>query len=311
MNSMEQTSNTVSKEADFLRALYQDWSDRMVANPNMTIADFRSLFDEWEKPTLEPEGVTYKSDTVGGIDVVWAYPIGCDKSKVLIYTHGGGFAVGSSSSHRKLAGHMAKALGVSSIVLDYRRSPENPFPAQLEDAAAVYQALLASGIHAKDIGTIGDSAGGNLAVASVLKFRELGLELPGFVIAFSPWLDMELTGATLESNDATDALITVPLLQGMIAMFTGGDSTKVRDPLANPLHADFNGYPPLYINAGGAECLLDDARRLHDRALAAGVQATLSVVDGMQHVFPFLAGRAPEADKEIERIAAWYKTLQK
>lgn len=311
MKSMEQTTKIISREADYLRVLYKDWSDRMVANPNMTVADFRSLFDEWEKPTFEPEDVTYKSDNVGGVDVIWAYPIGCDKSKVLIYTHGGGFAVGSSSSHRKLAGHMAKALGVSSVVLDYRRSPENPFPAQLEDAASVYKALLASGIKSKDIGTIGDSAGGNLAVASVLKFHELGLELPGFVIAFSPWLDMELTGCTLESNAATDALITVPLLQGMIGMFFGDDNTKARDPLANPLHADFNGYPPLYINAGGAEMLLDDARRLYARVTEAGVQATLSVVDGMQHVFPFLAGRAPEADEEISRIAAWYQALQK
>jgi acetyl esterase/lipase len=181
----------------------------------------------------------------------------------------------------------------------------------LEDAAAVYKALLTSGIKAKDIGTIGDSAGGNLAVSSVLKFRELGLELPGFVIAFSPWLDMELTGSTLESNAATDALISVPLLQGMIDMFIGEDSSKTRDPLANPLLADFNGYPALYIAAGGAEMLLDDARRLHARATEAGVQATLSVVDGMQHVFPFLAGRAPEANGEVSRIAAWYRELQK
>ena len=308
---MEQKTKIVSKEADYLRALYQDWSDRMEANPNMTLADLRSLFDEWEKPTLEPEEVTYKSDTVGGVDVIWAYPIGCDKSKVLIYTHGGGFAVGSSSSHRKLAGHIAKALGVSAVVLDYRRAPEHQFPMQLEDAASVYQALLAFGIKAEDIGSIGDSAGGNLAVASVLKFRELGLELPGYVIAFSPWLDMELSGSTLESNADTDVFITVPLLQGMIGMFIGDDSTKVRDPLANPLHADFNGFPPLYINAGGAEMLLDDARRLHARAKEDGVQVTLSVVDGMQHVFPFLAGRAPEADEEVSRIAAWYRALQK
>ena len=150
------------------------------------------------------------------------------------------------------------------VVLDYRRAPENPFPAQLEDAAAVYQALLASGIKAKDIGTIGDSAGGNLAVASVLKFRELGLELPGYVIAFSPWLDMELTGSTLESNADTTCLSLFHCLQGMIGMFIGEDSTKARDPLANPLHADYNGFPPLYINAGGDEVLLDDARRLHD-----------------------------------------------
>ena len=311
MKSMEKKTVIVSKEADYLRALYQEWSGRMGANPNMTIEDLRSLFDEWQKPTFEPEDVTYKTDTVGGVDVIWAFPIGCDKSKVLIYTHGGGFAVGSSSSHRKLAGHMAKALGVSAVVLDYRRAPEHQFPSQLEDTTAVYQALLTSGIKACDIGTIGDSAGGNLAVASVLKFRELGLELPGYVIAFSPWLDMELSGSTLESNADTDVFITVPLLQGMIGMFIGDDSAKVRDPLANPLHANFNGFPPLYINVGGAEVLLDDARRLHARATEAGVQATLSVVDGMQHVFPFLAGRAPEADEEIGKIADWYKSLQK
>ena len=92
-------------------------------------------------------------------------------------------------------------------------------------------------------------------------------------------------------------------------MFMGDDNSKTRDPLANPLHADFNGFPPLYINAGGVEMLLDDARRLHTRATEAGVQATLSVVEGMQHVFPCLAGRAPEADEEVSRIAAWYRAL--
>ena len=134
----EETCNFI-KGSRLSEGALPGWSDRMAANPNMTIEDLRSLFDEWEKPTLEPEDVTYKTDSVGGVDVIWAFPIGCDKSKVLIYTHGGGFAVGSSSSHRKLAGHMAKALGVSAVVLDYRRAPEHHFPVQLEDAAAVYQ----------------------------------------------------------------------------------------------------------------------------------------------------------------------------
>lgn len=297
-----------STKSDFLRALYQDWSDRMAANPDMTIPDLRALFDEWEKPTIEPEDVTYKADTVGGVDGIWAYPVGCDKSKVLIYTHGGGFSVGSSSSHRKLGGHVAKALGISVLVLDYRLAPENVYPAQLDDAVSVYKALLGSGIKAANIGTIGDSAGGNLAVASVLKFRDLGLELPGCVIAFSPWLDMELTGGTLESNAATDALVSAPLLEAMRGMFLGEDGSPT-DPLANPMKADFAGYPALYINAGGAETLLDDAKRLNELATAAGVNSTLSIVDGMQHVFPFLAGRAPEADGEIAKIAAWYKAL--
>jgi monoterpene epsilon-lactone hydrolase len=309
MKFMEKRTEIPSKESDYLRALYQDWSDRMAANPAMTIADLRSLFDEWEKPTFEPEDVTYKTDKVGGVDAIWAYPIGCDKSKVLIYTHGGGFAVGSSVSHRKLAGHVAKALGVSSLVLDYRRAPEHPFPAQLDDSVAVYKALLESGIKAENIGTIGDSAGGNLAVASVLKFREMGLELPGCVIAFSPWLDMELSGGTLESNAETEALVSRAILEGMRGMYIGDDEAKTRDPLANPMYADFKGFPPLYITAGGAETLLDDARRLYDRATAADVNVTLSVVDGMQHVFPCLAGRAPEADEQIHKIVAWYSEL--
>jgi len=297
-----------SAESGFLKALYLDWSDRMVANPNMTIPDLRALFDEWEKPTFEPEDVTYKTDTVGGVKGIWAYPIGCDKTKVMVYTHGGGFAVGSASSHRKLAGHVAKALGVSVLVLDYRLAPEHPFPAQIEDAVSVYKALLADGIAAKNIGTIGDSAGGNLAISSVLKFRELGLDLPGCVIAFSPWLDMELAGGTLKSNEATDGLVSTAVLEGMRGMFLGENGSST-DPLANPLKSDFAGFPSLYVNAGSVETLLDDARRVTDQAKAAGVDVTLSVAEGMQHVFPFLAGRAPEADAEIAKIASWYKAL--
>ncbi|HXI04838.1 MAG TPA: alpha/beta hydrolase [Bradyrhizobium sp.] len=297
-----------SIESDFLRALYQDWSDRMAANPDMTIPDLRALFDEWGKPTLEPEDVSYKSDTIGGVDGIWVYPSGCDKSKVMVYTHGGGFAVGSSTSHRKLAGHLAKTMGVSAFILDYRRAPEHLFPAQVEDAVSVYRALLDSGIRPEDLSTAGDSAGGNLAVSSVLKFRDLGLPLPSAVIAFSPWLDMELTGDTLATNEATDALVSKGILEAMRGMFLGENGDPA-NPLANPLKNDYAGYPPLYITAGAVETLLDDAVRLNDMAKAAGVNTTLSIVEGMQHVYPFLAGRAPEADEEVARIGTWYKAL--
>src|SRR5690606_25245008 len=148
---------------------------------------------------------------------------------------------------------------------------------QLEDALAVYKELLDRGYKAKDIATIGDSAGGNLAIASVLNFKNHGLELPGAVIAFSPWLDMELKGETLDSNLETDALIDKPLLEGMISMYIGDDAEKRTNPLVNPLYADFTDFPPLYINAGGDEALLDDARRVHEAAKKAGVQTTLSV----------------------------------
>lgn len=116
----------ISPQSDFLRALYQSWSDRMAANPGLTIADLRSLFDEGHQPTLEPEGVTYKSDRLAGIEAIWALPQGADTKQVILYTHGGGFAVGSADSHRKLAGHLAKHLGVTAVVIDYRRAPEHP-----------------------------------------------------------------------------------------------------------------------------------------------------------------------------------------
>lgn len=296
-----------SSEADFLRALYQSWTDRMAANPNLTIADLRSLFDEWHQPTLEPEGVTYKSDVVAGVESIWALPVGADSSKVILYTHGGGFAVGSAASHRKLAGHLAKQLGVTAVVIDYRRAPEHPFPAQLEDATAVYRELLARGFKAQNITTSGDSAGGNLAIATVLKLRDDGIALPGAVIAFSPWLDMEHIGKTLETNHASDALVSKAILQGMSGMFLGEAGSRT-NPLANPLKASYQGFPRLYITVGSLETLLDNATDLAQISKVAGGDVTLSVVDGMQHVFPILAGRAREADAELSRIAKWFKS---
>lgn len=290
----------------FLADLYANWSARMAANPNMTIEDFRSLFDEWHQPTLEPENVCYKSDSIAGTEGIWVLPQGADQKKVVIYTHGGGFAVGSAASHRKLAGHLAKALGVTAFVVDYKRAPEHVFPSQINEVTAVYQALLDQGFEANNLLTAGDSAGGNLAIATVLNLKKNNIALPGAVIAFSPWLDMEHTGETLISNDATDALITVDLLKGMSSMFLG-ESGNPADPLANPLKADFTGFPRLYINAGSVESLVDNATRLNDLTKSQGVDVTLSVVDHMQHVFPFLAGRSQVADNEIARIAEWYQ----
>jgi monoterpene epsilon-lactone hydrolase len=297
---------TTSSESSFLRILYQSWSERMAANPGLTIADLRSLFDEWHQPTLEPEGVTYKSETLVGVEGIWALPAGADTTKVILYTHGGGFAVGSASSHRKLAAHLAKHLGVTAVVIDYRRAPEYPYPAQIEDATAVYRQLLARGFKGQRIIISGDSAGGNLAISTVLKLRNDGVELPGAVIAFSPWLDMEHVGRTLASNDATDALVKKPMLEAMSGMFLGEKGSRI-DPLTNPLKADYRGFPRLYINAGSCETLLDNATDLAEIAKASGVDVTLSIVDGMQHVFPCLAGRAREADDELLRIARWFK----
>lgn len=185
-----------STECEALRDLYADWANLLATTPGLTTRLFRAIFDEWHQPTREPEDVTYREETVGGVPGIWALPAGADASKVLLYLHGGGFAVGSAASHRKLAGHVAKALGATAFVLDYRRAPEHPHPAQVEDGVAVFTALLDRGIRPEDVTTIGDSAGGNLAVAIPLALREQGAPLPGSVIAFSPWLDMENNAQT-------------------------------------------------------------------------------------------------------------------
>jgi monoterpene epsilon-lactone hydrolase len=307
-NVVEQ-SGVTSADAegqDALRDLYTDWAQIMATTPDLTMRLFRSIFDEWHQPTVEPEGVTYREDTIGGVPGIWCLPEGADQTKVLLYTHGGGFAVGSASSHRKLAAHVAKALGSVSFVLDYRRAPEFQHPAQIEDGVAAFDALVASGIAAQDITTIGDSAGGNLAIAIALSLKEQGKQGPGQVVAFSPWLDMENKGETLVTNNDTDALITPELLEGMIAGVLGGivDPTN---PLANPLLADFTGFPPLYLTAGSVESLLDNATRAEQRAAAAGVDVTLSIGEGQQHVYPFLAGRSTLVAEEFDKLAAWYR----
>ena len=309
MTDISETPSTASGGAagtDVLRDLYADWSQIMAATPDLSMRLFRSMFDEWHQPTVEPEGVTYREDTVGAVPGIWCLPEGADGSKVLLYTHGGGFAVGSAASHRKLAGHVAKALGAVSFVLDYRRAPEFRHPAQIEDGVAALDALVASGIAPQDITTIGDSAGGNLAIAIALALREQGKQGPGSVIAFSPWLDMENKGETLATNNDTDALITPELLEGMIAGVLGA-TIDPKTPLANPLYADFTGFPRLYLTAGSVESLLDNATRLAERAEAAGVDVTLSVGEGQQHVYPFLAGRSALVEDEFAKLAAWFQ----
>lgn len=295
-------------EPDCLRQLYADWTDRMAANPEMSMSDMRALFDEWHKAADEPTGVTYATGELGGVPGIWAKPEGADADRVVLYTHGGGFAVGSADSHRKLAGHLAKALGAQAFDLDYRRAPEHPFPAQIEDATAAYKALLADGYSAANLITAGDSAGGNLAISTVLQLREDGIDLPGAIIAFSPWLDMEHTGATLEANAKTDALVSKAILQGMSGMFLGegGDANRT-NPLANPLYADLSGMPRMYLNSGTHETLQDNAQMLAKNARNAGIDCTLNVVEGQQHVFVSMAGRARVADDEIARIGQWYR----
>lgn len=295
-----------SIESDNIRARYQSWSDRIAANPEMDMATLRNIFEEWHLPTREPEGVRYAETDAGGVPAMWCIPDRCAPDRVLLFTHGGGGVVGSMHTHRKLAGHLAKAAGTRALVLDYRLAPESPFPAQIEDTVSAFRWLLAQGIAPAHIATAGDSAGGGFAIAGPLKLRDLGEPLPAAIIALSPYLDMELSGAAMEENAETEALVSRPLMEQMVEAYLCGRAS-VTDPLANPLKADLAGLPPTYVAAGDREMLRDDGTRFAALAEKAGVAVTLEVEPEMQHVFQFMAGRAPEADAAVARIGAWVR----
>lgn len=296
-----------SAQSDALRAAFQSMTDRLAANPEMDLPALREMLEALSVCAGEPTDVTYEDVEAGGRPAIWCIPAGAAADRVILYVHGGGFVCNSPSSHRKMVGHLAKAAGVRALALDYRLAPENPYPAQLEDAVAAFDWLQAQGIAPQHIATAGDSAGGNLATTIALKLRDDGKELPGAVIGFSPWYDMEATGKTMDSNAETDALVQRPLLLNMAAMFLG-EKGKPTDPLCNPLYADPTGLPPMFLSAGGAETLLDNAERFADTAGNAGVDVTLETSDGQQHVYPFMAGRAPEADETVANAGRWVRS---
>jgi monoterpene epsilon-lactone hydrolase len=297
---------TTHQPQDLLGQIYAQWATEMAAHPDMSIELLRIVFDDWQRATAEPDGVTYRHTDVGGVPGVLVTPSESDTSKMLVLMHGGGFALGSSASHRKLAGHLARECGAQAFVADFRLAPENPFPAAVHDGIRIWDALQEQGHRAQDITPVGDSAGGNLAISMVLKLKDDGRPLPAQVITMSPWLNMENTGNTIETNDATDFLITREGLQANIDRYLGGTADP-KDPLVNPLYADLTDFPRLYICAGSVESLLDDSVRLNAMATKCGVDVTFSVGEGMQHVYPFLAGRHPRADEEIKAIGAWYR----
>ena len=288
-----------------LRDLYSEFAVRMSGEPPMDLPGLRDMLESLAVLATEPEDVTYADVDADGVHAIKITPAGARTDRVIVYAHGGGCVTGSSASHRKLAAHLAKATGVTAVVPDFRRAPEHPFPAQIEDLVTVHRWLRSQGVSPESVVVAGDSAGGNLSISTALKLRELGEPLPAAIVAFSPWLDMEVTGETLKTNADSDALISPEVSAMMAGMYLG--QTPPSTALANPLHADLRGLPPLFASAGDAETLLDNAQRIVDKARAVGVDATLEVQPGQQHVYLFMAGRSKEADETIANAAAWLK----
>jgi monoterpene epsilon-lactone hydrolase len=253
----------------------------------------------------EPDGVTYEEVDAGGVPAMWVVPDGADRDGVLQYVHGGGYVICSMHTHRRMIGHIAKAAGIRALNVDYRLAPEHPHPAAVDDSVTAYRWLLAQGFQPEKLAIAGDSAGGGLTIATLLALRDLGVPLPAAAVPLSPWVDLEGTGETMTTRADVDLIVSPEVIKTMADHFLGGQDA--RHPLAAPLHADLAGLPPLYIQVGDEETLLDDSLRIAAKARAAGVDVSVDVFPEMQHVFQLSAGTMPEADEAIARIGTYLK----
>lgn len=226
----------------------------------------------------------------------------------MLYLHGGCYTSGSVETHRELITRIAEAAGRRALGLNYRLAPTHPFPAAVEDVVNAYRWLLDGGLRPASIAFVGDSAGAGLALAATLAVRNERLPIPGTVACISPWVDLAVTGESMETNAVNDPIVSRRMLLGWGKLYLGEHDP--RTPLASPLYADLRGLPPLLIQAASAEVLLDDATRLAARAAAGGVRTTLEIWPEMLHAWHLFAAILPEGRDAIAQLGDFIRAAQ-
>lgn len=265
------------------------------------IAEQREAMDNAAASFPLGEDVVREETNAGGVPAEWLTPETASGDGVLMYLHGGGYCIGSMTSHRHMIANIARAAGVRALSVGYRLSPEHPFPAGLDDAVTVYRWLVEKGTPPKCIVIGGDSAGGGLTLATLLKLREDGIDQPAGAVLISPWTDLTSSGDSIRTQAASDPILN-PDRIGHIAQWYA-DGADVTLPLISPLFADLSGLPPLFVQVGSAEILLDDSTRLAQAALDQGLDLELDVWEDMFHVWHYYADWIPEGREAIEKIA--------
>jgi acetyl esterase/lipase len=296
-------SSQATELANFLT-----WLRARTSDPQVDLQTIRDIMETVHLATKEPEGVHYIEQYVGGTEALWCVPIDSDDGAVLLHNHMGGTVVGSMHSDRKAAAHIAKAAGVPSLVLNYRRSPEHKFPAQNEDVDNAYRWLLDQGHPAQRIASVGHSIGGNFALSLAIRARDSKTALPGAVLAISPWVDMTLGNATIDSNADSDKMLSRELLELCRSLWLDDTGVGWNDAQVNPLAAELSGLPPTAIYYGEDELLAGEAIELTHRLQAAGNDVLLRSVPDGQHSFITAAGRLPEVDSAIAEMGSWLRS---
>lgn len=258
------------------------------------ILDFSALW------SMLPWGVHFKPFHIEGLKAEWLIPNRADKTKAILYLHGGGYALGSSHTHRSMVGQIAKTTGLPCLIIGYRKIPESPFPAALDDAVTAYEWLLEQGYKGSDIVIGGDSAGGGLALAMQLVLKNKCLPLPSGTICFSPWTDLAVTGASVHKNASKDPLVRVDKMEKWGNMYAA--HRLLNNPLISPLYGDLRGLSPILIQVSKDEILYDDSIRLVKAAKKAGVKVTLQEWPGLIHWWQIFWRILPEAEEAIDRL---------
>ncbi len=283
-------------------------AERPIAQGEASLEDMRAGMEAGSFPATDAATVT--SVDANGVPGEWVTVAESDPNRRLLYVHGGGYVIGSPVTHRRLCEDIAKAGGCAVLNLDYRLAPEHPYPAAVDDAIEGLKFVQQNGPNgagaADSVFVAGDSAGGGLTLATLLAARDRGVDRPNAAIGISAWTDLAITGESIQTRAEADPLITdSSMVENMAQAYLG--STEATDPLASPLYADYDGLPPLLLQVGDAEVLLNDTTRVTERARAAGVDVCEEIWDEMFHVWHAFAPMLPEGQAAIERIGEWIR----
>ncbi|MFD0440666.1 alpha/beta hydrolase [Streptomyces chartreusis] len=275
--------------------------------PGLDLAVLRDVVDSYHRASTEPEGVTYAEVDADGVPAIWCIPEGADPDRALLHFHFGGAVAASMHSDRKAAGHIAKAAGIRSLVVDFRLAPEHPHPAQLDDVETAYRWLLAQGYEPQNIGSTGHSIGGAFAVLLALRLLAKGEATPGAILSISPTADFTLQYSTIEKNAGNDKMLTKDLLEFGRGVWLQNPDLDFADPEISLVYADLTGLPPTLVHYGEYELLADAGAGFGRRLEDFKVPSEVHVMPEGQHSFILAAGRVPEVDQAITQMGQWLK----
>ena len=288
------------------RHLLKGQFKREVIDQNTSIEKLRRDSNESAARMMKlAQDIIITSAAGSPVEAEWVRPSGADPRKAMLYFHGGGFVMGNALSHRGIVGNFAKACGYAALVFNYRLAPEFPAPAAVQDAVAIYAWMLAEGYLPEHIVFAGDSAGGGLALAALLKCKDDALPLPAACVAFSPCTDMTLSGESYRTRAKADPCTPKGMSETYLGYYVGTGDPK--HPYASPLFGDLVGLPPIMLHVGNDEVLRDDTTRFAENARLSGVAVSCKVWKGMFHCFPLLAPLFPEATAAMQEVVGFVK----